>query len=114
MALAIGGVINVITKEPSRNSRNVTHIFSSINGKTAKDNTMFNASILTDNQKAGIMLYGQNRDHLSYDHDGDDFTEIPMLKNRSFGFRSFVKTGLYSKLSIEYQTCMSSAAETTV
>ncbi len=99
---AIGGVINVITKEPSRNSGDIVHMFSSINGKAAENNTMFNASILTENRKAGIMLYGQNRDRQGYDHDGDSFTEMPMLKNRSFGFRSFLKTGLYSKLSIEY------------
>lgn len=99
---AIGGVINVITKEPSRNSGDIAHTFSSINGKALENNTMFNASILTDNRKAGIMLYGQNRDRQGYDHDGDGFTEMPMLKNRSFGFRSFLKTGLYSKLSLEY------------
>ncbi len=99
---AIGGVINVITKEPNHNSGDITHTLSSINGKAVENNTMFNASILTDNRKAGLMLYGQNRDRQGYDHDDDGFTEMPMLKNRSFGFRSFLKTGLYSKLSLEY------------
>ena len=99
---AIGGVVNIITKEPLRNSGDVAHTLSSINGKTFENNTMFNASILTDTRNAGIMLYGQNRDRQGYDHDGDGFTEMPMLKNRSFGFRSFLKTGLYSKLTFEY------------
>lgn len=99
---AIGGVVNIITKEPQRNSGDISHTFSSINGKAVENNSMFNASILTDSRNAGIMLYGQNRDRQGYDHDADGFTEMPMLKNRSFGFRSFLKTGLYSKLTFEY------------
>lgn len=99
---AIGGVINIITKEPQRNSGDVAHTLSSINGKATENNTMFNASILTDSRNAGIMLYGQNRDRQGYYHDKDGYTEMPELKNRSFGFRSFLKTGLYSKLTFEY------------
>lgn len=99
---AIGGVVNVITREPSRNTGEVSHLLTAVNGKSFDNNTMFNASILSDNRKAGIMLFGQNRDRQAYDHDGDGFTEIPVLKGRSFGFRSFVKTGLYSKLTLEY------------
>lgn len=99
---AIGGVINIITKEATRNSGDLSHTLTSINGKAAENNTMFNASIVSDNRKMGLMLYGQNRDRKGYDHDGDGFTEMPMLKNRSFGLRSFVKTGLYSKLTLEY------------
>jgi|AGTN01.1.fsa_nt_gi hypothetical protein len=30
-------------------------------------------------------------------------SELPLLKNRSLGFRSFLKTGVYSKLTLEYQ-----------
>lgn len=99
---AIGGVINVITKEPLRNSGSAGHELSVYGGSAFENNSMFNASVLTDNRKAGIMLYGQYRDRQGYDHDGDGYTEMPMLKNRSFGFRSFIKTGLYSKLTLEY------------
>lgn len=99
---AIGGVVNVITREPSRNTGEVSHSLTAVNGKSFDNNTMFNASILSDNRKAGIMLFGQNRDRQAYDHDNDGYSEIPVLKGRSFGFRSFVKTGLYSKLTLEY------------
>ncbi len=99
---AIGGVINVITKESSRNSGDVTHTFSSINGKASENNTMFNASLINDTRNAGIMVYGQHRKREGFDMDKDGFTELPMLINRALGFRSFLKTGLYSKLSIEY------------
>lgn len=100
---AIGGVINLITKEPKRNTGNITNTTSFYGGNHAKENnTMFNASLVTDNRKAGLMLYGQNRERQGYDHNGDGFSEMPMLKNRSFGLRSYIKTGDYSKLSFEY------------
>ncbi len=101
-ASAIGGVVNIITKEPTRNSGSVAHTLGSISGKSWDNNTSFNASMLSDNHRTGIMLFGQNHIRDAYDHDGDEFSELPLLKNRSFGFRSFMKTGLYSKLTLEY------------
>jgi len=103
-ANAIGGTINVITREPIRNSGEFAHTLSAINGTASlENNTTFNASLVNDTRNAGIMLYGQHRARDGYDHDGDGFTELAQLKNRSFGFRSFIKTGVYSRLSLEYQ-----------
>ena len=100
---AIGGTINIITKEPLRNSAEFTHTLTGFNSKGAfENNTSFNASMLTDNRKAGMMVYGQHRARDAYDHDGDGFTELPNLKNRSLGFRSFLKTGDYSRITLEY------------
>src|SRR5690554_1733059 len=103
-ANAIGGTINVITREPIRNSGEFAHTLSAINGTASlENNTTFNASLVNDTRNAGIMLYGQHRARDGYDHDGDGFTERAQLKNRSFGFRSFLKTGVYSKLTLEYR-----------
>ena len=100
---AIGGTINIITKEPLRNSAEFSHTLTNFNSSGAfENNTSFNASMLTDNRKAGVMVYGQHRTRDGYDHDDDGFTELPTLKNRSLGFRSFLKTGLYSRLTLEY------------
>ena len=33
---------------------------------------------------------------------GDGFTELPKLKNQTVGFRSYLKTSTYSKLTFEY------------
>lgn len=101
---AIGGVINIITKEPLRNSGEFSHTLLSYNGTGAlQNNTTFNASILTDNRKAGLMVFGQNRVRDGFDYDKDGFTELPQLKNRTLGFRSFLKTGTYSQLGLEYR-----------
>jgi outer membrane receptor for ferrienterochelin and colicins len=100
---AIGGTINIITKEPLTNSAEFSHTISNFNSSGAfENNTSFNASMLTDNRKAGMMVYGQHRARDGYDHDDDGYTELPTLKNRSMGFRSFLKTGDYARITLEY------------
>lgn len=100
---AIAGTINIITKEPLRNSGELTHTLSSIGGSSSFDNnTTLNASLVTDNGKAGMYIFGQNRHRSGYDHDNDGYTELPKLKNQTVGFRSYLKTSTYSKLTFEY------------
>ncbi|MDR0745702.1 MAG: TonB-dependent receptor [Mediterranea sp.] len=100
---AIAGTINIITKEPIRNSGQLSHTISFIgrNGKPDR-NTALNASLVTDDHKAGLYIFGQNRHCDGYDHDRDGYTELPKLKNQTLGFRSYLKTGTYSKLTFEY------------
>jgi outer membrane receptor for ferrienterochelin and colicins len=102
---AIAGTINIITKEPVRNSAQLSHTITSIGGKGNFDNnTSFNAALVSDNHRMGVAVFGQKRDRHAYDHDGDGFSEIPHLNSRTLGFRSFVKTGTYSKLTFEYHS----------
>lgn len=100
---AVAGTINIITKEPLRNSGMFSHSLTSIGGTGALDNnTSINASLVTDDNKAGLYVFGQNRMRDSYDHDGDGFSEIPTIKSQTLGFRSFLKTSMYSKITAEY------------
>lgn len=100
---AIAGTINIITKEPLRNSGQVAHTMTGIGGMSDWDNnTTLNASLVTDNQKAGLYLFAQNKERTAYDHDNDGFTELPQLNNQTLGVRSYLKTGTYSKLTFEY------------
>ena len=100
---AIAGTINIITKEPLRNSGQLSHTLTGIGGTSVFDNnTQLNASLVTDDNKAGLYIFGQNRYRSGYDSDGDGFTELPKLKNQTVGFRSYLKTSLYSKLTFEY------------
>lgn len=102
-ASAIAGTINIITKEPTRNTGEISHSLMSIGGKSSFDNsTAMNASIVSDNQRMGLMVFGQKRHRSAYDKDGDGFSELPVLDGRTIGFRSFIKTGLYSKFTFEY------------
>lgn len=54
---AIAGTINIITKEPLRNSGELSHTLTSIGGTSAFDNnTTLNASLVSENGKAGLYL----------------------------------------------------------
>ena len=100
---AIGGTINIITKDPMTNSARVAHTLSSIGLSGALDNnTTLNASVVTDNNKAGIFIYGQSRYRDGYDDNSDGFTEIAQLKTRTVGARAFVRPSDISRLSLEY------------
>ncbi len=102
---AIAGTINVITKEPQRNSAQVAHMTDMIGGKSVFDNaTSLNASLVSDNHKGGVYVFAQSRSRSEYDHDGDGYSELPKLKSKTAGMRSFLKTGVYSRLTVEYHT----------
>ena len=100
---AIGGTINIITKEPMRNSGELSHSITSIGcGKSLDNNTTLNASLVTDDRKAGLTIYGQSRIRDAYDHNGDGFVEIPVIKSQTIGTQAYVKTSAYSKLTLDY------------
>ncbi len=100
---AIAGTINIITKEPLGNSGQLSHTFAAIGGDDSFDNvTSINASLVTDDHRAGLYVFGLNRHRSAYDADGDGYSEMPKLKNQTVGFRSYFKTSTYSKLTFEY------------
>ena len=99
---AIAGTINIITKEPLRNSAQVAHSLTMTGGSRPDNNTTLNASLVTDDHKAGIYLFGQSRYRASYDHDGDGFSELGRIHAKTLGFRSYLKTSTYSKLTFEF------------
>lgn len=99
---AIAGTINIITKEPMRNSAQFAHSLTMIGGSRPDNNTTINASLVTDDHKAGVYIFGQNRQRASYDHDGDGFSELGKLNVKTIGLRSYLKTSNYSKLTLEY------------
>ncbi len=100
---AVGGTINIITKDPLSNSAQVAHTLTSIGPSGALDNnTTVNASVVTDNNKAGVFVYGQSRYRDGYDDNKDGFTEVAQLKSQTLGARTFFRTSTDSKLTLEY------------
>ena len=100
---AIAGTINIITKEPVRNSASVSHVTTSIGGSSALHNTTdINASIVSEDNKLGLAIFGQNTAKDAWDANGDGFTELSTISGQTLGFRGYVKTGLYSKITAEY------------
>ncbi len=100
---AIAGTINIITKEPVRNSASISHTTTSIGGTSSLHNTTdINASIVSEDNKLGLAVFGQNTSKDAWDANGDGFTELSTISGQTLGFRSYIKTGLYSKLTAEY------------
>ena len=101
-ANAIGGVVNIITKEPVRNFVNIANT-SGVNERGAYDiNTELNASVMSENRKIGAYLFASHRTRSPYDRDQDGFTEVPQLRTTTAGTRVFFKTSAYSKITAEY------------
>lgn len=101
-ANAIGGVVNIITKEPKSNSLTLSNSTNLIGGRSFDVNTTLNGSFVTPDSKIGVFLFGVIRERQAYDRDGDGFSEIPLIKGSTVGFRSFFKTSAYSKITAEY------------
>ena len=101
-ANAIAGVVNIITKEPSRNSLNISNSSAFTQQGTYDINTNMNASVVSENQKAGLFLFGVQRNRQQYDRDNDGHSDIPHLNSTTVGFRSYFKTSDYSKITAEY------------
>lgn len=101
-ANAIAGVVNIITKEPTRNFFNVSNTSAFTQQGTYDINTNLNASVVSENQKAGIYVFGVQRNRQQYDRDKDGYSDIPALNSTTVGLRSFFKTSDYSKITAEY------------
>ena len=81
----------------------MSHTLTSIGGSNSYDNnTMLNASLVTESGRAGLCVFGQSRHRSGYDHDGDGFTEVPVINSQSVGMRTFFRTGAYSRISAQY------------
>lgn len=99
---AIGGTINIITKVPTTNSITLANTSTFIGGKSPDINTTVNATVVSDDNNAGITLFGSTRQRSPYDNNGDGFSEITKLRVQNIGFKGFYKTSNYSKLTVEY------------
>lgn len=100
---AIGGTINIITKEPTGNWAELSHTLMGMEGGKSFDNiTTLNASIVSKNNRAGFSVYAGSRHRDGYDRDRDGFTDLPKLANKTVGLNSFLRLDNYSKLTLQY------------
>ncbi len=100
---AIGGTVNIITRDPAVNYAEASHTLTSVGISGSFDNnTTLNASVVGSNNRLGMMIYGQNRHRDGYDHNGDGFTEVAKLSTQTMGLRTFMRTSDNTKLTLEY------------
>ena len=99
---AIGGVVNIITKDPLRNSLSISNTTNIIEDGTPDFNTALNGSFVSSDGKAGVYLFGQLKERHAYDRNDDGFSDIPKLNSETAGFRAYYKTSPYSRITAEY------------
>ena len=99
---AIGGTINIITKEPLYNSGAVSSTITMIDGEAPDISTNVNLSLITNDYRAGVYVFNNIKRRNDFDHNGDGYTELPKLRGTTSGFRGFYKPSKFSKLTVEY------------
>ncbi len=111
---AIAGTVNVITKEPLKNSYQIKLTDQVVgvgfkNLKPANDKTInFNATLVGNNARNGLALYGFIRKRNAFDANGDGFSELPNMKNFTLGSSFYQRLGLKGKLSFDMYAINSS------
>ena len=103
-ANAVGGTINIITKDPINNSFQVSSTMSNYNGGSWEQYMGANASFVSKDNTYGIAVYQSYRNRNPYDVDGDSFSEIGKLNMNTFGLRAYYRPTQFGRLSVEYHT----------
>lgn len=108
---AIGGTVNLILKDPLVNSYEFDASYGSIGvgedgfGDAANDYTAkVNASVVSDDSKMGMTVFGFYRDREPFDANDDTFSEIAKLKNTTLGLRAFKRVGDRGRLTADLFT----------
>jgi outer membrane receptor for ferrienterochelin and colicins len=101
---AIGGTVNIITKMPERSSYEITSNNSVIGNGSADFNLNGTLTALSQKRNAGVALYTSHRQRDLYDHNGDNFSEMPSLTNNSFGMNSFFNLDANQKLQVNFSS----------
>ena len=106
---AIAGTINLILKDPKTNSfeagfnTSLTGTgLSGSNGPAADYNATMNATLVTEDHKTGISVFGNMRDRKMFDANDDSFSEIAPMKNTVIGTRIFHRPAYRSKISLDF------------
>ncbi len=100
---AIGGTINIITKEPKQSMAEMSHTTTSIGmGGAVENATSLNASLVSDSGKAAVSVFAQSRTAGGYDVDGDGFTELLESNSEALGMRSMFRLSNYSRITAQY------------
>ena len=99
---AIGGVVNIITKDPMRNTLSLSNTTNIMEDGTPDINTSIGGTFVSDDYKLGAYVFGQVKSRGGYDRNDDGFTDITKLRSETIGFRAYYKTSVRSRLTAEY------------
>lgn len=101
---AIGGTVNVLTKIPKKNGYSLSYTFQDIDGGANQNLINGNATVINEMVNAGANFFVSNRRRTAYDANGDYFSELPELKDNSFGVNAFFLLDENSKLEASFSS----------
>ena len=104
---AVAGTINLITKDPISNSYDISTQYSSIGvgtgDATASDySANMNATIVSEDKKTGLALFGFMRSRDPYDANNDSYSEISAIDNLTLGARLNHRIDYRSKITLDF------------
>ena len=99
---AIGGVVNIITKDPVRNTLSLSNTTNIMEDGTPDINTSVGGAFVSDDYKLGAYVFGQVKYRDGYDRNDDGFSDITRLRSENVGFRAYYKTSAHSRITGEY------------
>ncbi len=97
---AIAGTVNIITKDPVLNTWEIGSNLAIVGGDALDRILNFNSSIVADDLKSGVTLFGAYRNRESYDANDDGFTELVELRNTTVGAKAFLRPTDRSRISV--------------
>ncbi|MAO71100.1 MAG: TonB-dependent receptor [Flavobacteriales bacterium] len=97
---SVGGVVNVITKLAKKNGFSFGYDYASINS-AVDDKVLFgNSTVVAATKNSGATFFVNNRDREWYDHNNDNYSELPVLKDNAFGVNFFFLPSDNQKLEL--------------
>lgn len=103
-ANAVGGTVNIITKDPLGDSFSFTSNMASFGGSTWEQSVGANLSFVSNSGAYGMALYANYRNRNPYDYDGDGFSELGKINMNTFGMRAFYRPVSSGRFGVEYHT----------
>lgn len=99
---AVGGVINVLTKEPLANTTEFSTTGTSFGNGALELTSQLYGTLVNDDFTNGFTLYGTSRQRDPIDMNGDSFSEIARLRQNFIGTKFYTKPTKKSTIKLGY------------
>ncbi|MEH0155910.1 TonB-dependent receptor [Limibacter armeniacum] len=97
---AIAGTINILTKDPEKNAYGLSVNHAVIGGDSHDNVVNFNGSLINNTGNRGMTVFLSHRKRQEFDQNNDGFSELPRIKNFSFGTNAFLKPTTRTRYAI--------------
>ncbi len=98
---AVGGVVNIIPRDPQENTVRGYGRAEDMDGVT-NWSSGFHGSIVAEDWNSGLTFFGQADKLSPYDRNGDGFTEVARRDLTAFGVRALRYVGSRGHLTLDY------------